>query len=307
MPAWAQQSLPVIGYLGSGSSTTGAHNVEAFRSGLKQAGFVEGQNVAVEYRFAENHPERMPELAADLVRRRVTAICTPSNSTTLAVRKVTSAIPLIFVVGLDPVRMGLVATLNRPGGNATGVSFLTSSLEPKRLELMRALVPQLELVAALVNPDNLNADTHIKDLQAATATFGLQLLVRKLQDMSDIEDAFAALARQQVKALLVTSDPLFDTQRQLLVDMAAHHAIPTMYPWRNFADAGGLVSYGNSLNDAVRQAGLYTGRILKGDKPGDLPVWVPTKFEFVINVRTAKVLGIQIPAQLLALADEVLE
>jgi putative ABC transport system substrate-binding protein len=172
---------------------------------------------------------------------------------------------------------------------------------------MRALVPQLELVAALVNPDNLNADTHIKDLQAATATFGLQLLVRKLQDMSDIEDAFAALARQQVKALLVTSDPLFDTQRQLLVDMAAHHAIPTMYPWRNFADAGGLVSYGNSLNDAVRQAGLYTGRILKGDKPGDLPVWVPTKFEFVINVRTAKVLGIQIPAQLLALADEVLE
>ncbi len=310
--ARAQKPRPVIGYLGSGSSGSsegsGAkNNVDAFRSGLKEIGFIEGQNLAVEYRWAENHPERLPELAADLVRRRVAAICTPSNAATLAVKQATSEIPLVFVVGLDPVLMGLVSTINRPGGNATGVSFLTSSLEPKRLELMRVLLPQVELVAALVNPDNLNAESHIKDLQAAAATFGLQLLVLKLREVSDIETTFATLAQQRVRAVLVTSDPLFESQRQRLVDLAARHAIPTMYPWRNFSDAGGLLSYGNSLSDAVRRVGLYAGRILKGDKAGDLPVWVPTKFEFVINLKTANALGLEIPAKLLALADEVIE
>jgi ABC-type uncharacterized transport system substrate-binding protein len=312
LAAHAQQPIPVIGYIGGGFLSTsdgsgGNHVVDAFRSGLREMGFIEGQNVAIEYRWAENRLERVPELVADLIRRRVAVICTGNNVTTLAVKRATSEIPLVFVVGLDPVLMGLVSTINRPGGNATGVSFLTSSLEPKRLELMRVLLPQVELVAALVNPDNPNAETHIRDLQAATRTFGLQLLVLKLREVADFDTAFATLVQQKIGAVLVTSDSLFDSNRRRLVDLAARNAIPTMYPWRDFADAGGLLSYGNSLNDAARHVGLYAGRILKGDKAGDLPVWVPTKFEFVLNLKTAKTLGLEIPAKLLAFADEVIE
>ena len=312
LTARALQPMPVIGYLGSGFLDTsegsgGKHSVDAFRSGLKEMGFVEGQNVAIEFRFAENRPERLPELVADLARRRVAVICTASNVGALAVKKATSETPLVFVVGLDPVRMGLVTTMNRPGGNATGVSFLTSSLEPKRLELVRVLLPQVESVAALVNPDNPNAEDHIKDLQAATRTFGLQLQVLKLREVADFAPTFATLVRNRIGAILLTSDPLFDSNRRRVVDLAALNAIPTMYPWRDFVDAGGLLSYGNSLNDAVRQVGLYAGRILKGDKAGDLPVWVPTKFEFVLNLKTAKALGLEIPAKLLAVADEVIE
>jgi putative tryptophan/tyrosine transport system substrate-binding protein len=244
-----------------------------------------------------------------MIGRRVAVICTASNVTALAVKKVNSEIPLVFVIGLDPVLMGLVSTINRPGGNATGVYFLTTLLEPKRLELVRVMLPQVELVAALVNPDNPNAENHIKDLQAAARTFGLQLLVVKLRDVADFDTAFATLVQQRVGAVLVTSDPLFDSNsnRVRLVDLAARNAIPTMYPWRDFAVAGGLLSYGNSLNDALRHVGLYAGRILKGDKAGDLPVWVPTKFEFVLNLKTAKTLGLEIPAKLLAFADEVIE
>ena len=312
LAAHAQQPMPVVGFIGggfwgTGDGSGGNHFVEAFHSGLREMGFFEGQNVAIEYRFAENRPERVPELVADLVRRRVAVICTGNNVTTLAVKKATSEIPLVFVFGLDPVLMGLVSTINRPGGNATGVSFLTSSLEPKRLELVRVLLPQAELVAALVNPDNPNAESHIKDLQAATGTFGMQLLVLKLREVSDFETTFATLVQQRVGAVLVTSDSLFDSNRRRLVDLAARNAIPAMYPWRDFADAGGLLSYGNSLNDAARHVGLYAGRILKGDKAGDLPVWVPTKFEFILNLKTAKALGLEIPAKLLAFADEVLE
>jgi ABC-type uncharacterized transport system substrate-binding protein len=312
LAARAQQPMPVIGFLGGGFLSTSdgsgaSHFVEAFRSGLREMGSIEGQNVAIEYRFAENRPERMPELVADLVRRRVAVICTGNNVTSLAVKKATSEIPLVFVVGLDPVLLGLVSSINRPGGNATGVSFLTSSLEPKRLELMRVLLPQVESVAALVNPDNPNAESHIKDLQAATPTFGLQLLILKLREVADFDAAFATLVQQKIGAALVTSDSLFDSNRLRLVDLAASNAIPTMYPWRDFVDAGGLLSYGNSLNDAARHVGLYAGRILKGDKPGDLPVWVPTKFEFVLNLKTAKALGLEIPAKLLAIADEVVE
>ena len=281
LTARAQQPLPVIGYLGSGFLSTsdgsgGKHSVDAFRSGLKEMGFVEGQNVAIEFRFAENRLERLPELVADLVRRRVAVICTASNVGALAVKRVTSEIPLVFVVGLDPVLMGLVTTINRPGGNATGVSFLTSSLEPKRLELVRVLLPQVELVAALVNPDNPNAEDHIRDLQAATRTFGLRLQVFKLREVADFETTFVTLIQHRVGAVLVTSDPLFDSNRRRVVELAARNAIPTMYPWRDFVDAGGLLSYGNSLNDAVRQVGVYAGRILKGEKAGDLTVWVPT-------------------------------
>jgi putative tryptophan/tyrosine transport system substrate-binding protein len=312
LAAHAQQPMPVVGFIGggfwgTGDGSGGNHFVEAFRSGLREMGFIEGQNVAIEYRFAENRLEGLPELVADLIRRRVAVICTGNNVTTLAVKKATSEIPLVFVFGLDPVLMGLVSTINRPGGNATGVSFLTSSLEPKRLELVRVLLPQAELVAALVNPDNPNAESHIKDLQAATGTFGLQLLVLKLREVSDFETTFATLVQQRVGAVLVTSDSLFDSNRRRLVDLAARNAIPAMYPWRDFADAGGLLSYGNSLNDAARHVGLYAGRILKGDKAGDLPVWVPTKFEFILNLKTAKALGLEIPAKLLAFADEVIE
>ena len=308
LAAHAQQPVPVVGYLGGGvDGSGGSHFVEAFRSGLREMGFIEGQNVAVEYRWAENRPERVPELVADLVRRRVAVICTSNNVTTLAVKKATSEIPLVFVIGLDPVSMGLVSTINRPGGNATGVYFLTTLLAPKRLELMRVLLPQVGVVAALLNPDNPNAENHIRDLQAAAGTFGLQLLVLKLREVADFEPAFATLVQQKIGAVLVISDALFVTNRLRLVDLAARNAIPTMYPWRDFADAGGLLSYGDSLNDAFRHVGLYAGRILKGDKAGDLPVWVPTKFEFVLNLKTAKTLGLEIPASLLAFADEVIE
>jgi putative ABC transport system substrate-binding protein len=268
-------------------------------------GFIEGQNVAIESRFAENRLERVPELVADLVRRRVAVICTGSNVTTLAVKQTNSEIPHVFVIGLDPVLMGLVSTINRPGGNATGVHFLTSLLEPKRLELVRVLLPQVEVVAVFVNPDNPNAEQ--KDLQAAARTFGLQLLILNLRDVSDFETAFVTLAQQKIGAVLVTSDALFDSNRVRLVDLAARYAIPAMYPWRDFAVAGGLLSYGDSLNDAFRHVGLYAGRILKGDKAADLPVWQPTKFEFVINLKAAKALGIAIPSTLLTFADEVIE
>jgi len=270
-------------------------------------GFIEGQNVAIEYRWAEDRVERVPELVADLVRRHVNVICTSNNVTTLAVKKATSEIPHVFVIGLDPVNMGLVSTINRPGGNATGVYFLTTLLAPKRLELMRVLLPQVGVVAALLNPDNPNAENHIRDLQAAAHTFELQLLVLKLREVADFEPAFATLAQQKIGAVLVISDSLFVTNRLRLVDLAARNAIPTMYPWRDFADAGGLLSYGDSLSDAHRYIGLYAGRILKGDKAGDLPVWVPTKFEFLLNLKTAKALGLTIPANLLAFADEVIE
>ena len=274
--AHAQQSMPMIGYLGISEESGTKHIVNAFRSGLKEMGFVEGQNVAIEYRFAEDRVERVPELVADLVRRRVNVICTNNNVATLAVKKATSKIPHVFVIGLDPVLMGLVSTINRPGGNATGVYFLTTLLAPKRLELMRTLLPQVEVVAALVNPDNPNAENHIRDLQAAARKFGLQLLVLKLREVADLEPAFATLVQQKIGAVLVISDSFFVTNGRRLVDLAARSAIPAMYPWREFADAGGLLSYGDSLNDAHRRIGLYAGRILKGDKAGDLPVWVPT-------------------------------
>ena len=307
LAANAQQPMPVVGFLGGGNGVGANHFLDAFRSGLREMGYIEGQNVAIEYRFAEDRVERVPELVADLIRRRVTVICTSNNVTTLAVKKATSEIPLVFVIGLDPVLMGLVSTINRPGGNATGVYFLTSLLEPKRLELMRVLLPQVEVVAAFVNPDNPNAEDHIRDLQAAAGTFGLQLLILKLREVADFETAFATLVQQKIGAVLVISDSLFQSNRLRLVDLAARNVIPTMYPWRDFAVAGGLLSYGDSLNDAGRHVGLYAGRILKGDKAGDLPVWVPTKFEFVLNLKTAKALGLAIPARLLAFADEVIE
>ena len=304
-----QTSLPVIGFLGLNSNARdGArHIIAGFRRGLAEAGFSENKNVAVDYQFAEERIERLPELAADLVRRRVAVICTTSNVAALAVKQLDTDIAHVFVVGLDPVQLGLVEAIDRPGASRTGIFFPVSALEPKRLELLRELLPQVRLVAALVNPGNPNAETHVVDLEAAARAFGLDLLVLRARGGLDYEAAFEAIAQRGAGALVVTSDPLFDNRRQTLVELAARKSIPTIYPWRDFADAGGLLSYGNSLTDAARQMGVYAGRILKGQKPSELPVWIPSKFELVINLRTAIGLNLMIPATLLARADEVIE
>jgi putative tryptophan/tyrosine transport system substrate-binding protein len=297
-----QSSMPVIGYLGTRLVEQELFN-NAFRRGLKEMGLVEGQNVTIEY-LSEGDLQRLPEFVADMVRRRVSVIFTGNNVGALAA-KATSDIPIVFIVGLDPVAMGLVSSINRPGGNATGVAFRVSALEPKRFELLRTLLPQVSFVGALVNPDNPNAANHVRDLKAAAS--GQQLLFLEARSVADFDVAFATLVQKRAGALLVTSDPLFNRYRLQPVELAARNAIPAMYPWRDFTDAGGLMSYGNSLSDAFRQGGVYTGRILKGDKAADLPVWQPTKFEFVINLKTAKMLGIDIPPTLLAFADEVIE
>jgi putative ABC transport system substrate-binding protein len=307
LAARAQQSpMPVVGYLGNwlaGSEPA----LDGFRRGLKEMGFVEGQSVVIDYRWAEGRPERHAEFAADLVRRRVAVIYSGNNVGALAAKAATSEIPIVFAFGLDPVLMGLVSSINRPGGNATGVSIQVSALEPKKFELLRNILPSVSMVGAMVNPDNPNAENQPKDLGEVASTFGLKLIVLGVRNIADIDAAFATLVRQHAGALLVTSDPLFQIQRHQLVDLAARNAIPAMYPWRDFADAGGLMSYGPSLTDAFRQGGVYTGRILKGEKPGNLPVWQPTKFEFVINLKTAKALGLSVPPALLVAADEVIE
>ena len=300
-----QSSIPVIGYLGTRLAEVEPFN-NAFRRGLKEMGLVEGQNVTIEY-LSEGDLQRLPEFVADMVRRRVSVIFTGNNVGALAAKAATSDIPIVFIVGLDPVAMGLVSSINRPGGNATGVSFQVSALEPKRFELLRNLLPQVSSIGALVNPDNPNAANHVRDLKAAASPSGQQLLFLEARSVADFDVAFAMLVQKRAGALLVTSDPLFNRHRLPLVELAARNAIPAMYPWRDFTDAGGLLSYGNSLSDAFRQGGVYTGRILKGDKAANLPVWQPTKFEFVINLKTAKMLGIDIPPTLLAFADEVIE
>jgi ABC-type uncharacterized transport system substrate-binding protein len=300
-----QSSIPVIGYLHTRLVETEPFD-NAFRRGLKEMGLVEGQNVTIEY-LPEGNLQRLPEFVADMVRRRVSVIFTGNNVGALAAKAATSDIPIVFVVGLDPVAMGLVSSINRPGGNATGVSFQVSALEPKRFELLRTLLPQVSFVGALVNPANPNAANHVRDLKAAASPSRQQLLFLEARSVADFDVAFAMLVQQRAGALLVTSDPLFNQQRLRLVELAARNAIPAMYPWRDFTDAGGLMSYGNSLSDAFRQGGVYAGRILKSDKAADLPVWQPTKFEFVINLKTARMLGIDIPPTLLTFADEVIE
>ena len=300
-----QPTVPVIGYIGTGSLQK--VRIDALNRGLQETGFFETRNVLIEYRWAEGRYKRMPDLVADLIRRRVTVICTPSNGAALAAKAATSQIPIVFAVGLDPVRMGLVSALNRPGGNATGVAFLTSALVPKSVELVRQLLPRVASIAALINPDNPNAESHRRDLQAAASAIGLQMLIFGVRTNLEIDTAFAKLLQRGTGALLVTSDPVFDSQRDRLVDLAARNAVPAIYPWRDFVDAGGLLSYGNNLNDAIRNIGLYAGRILKGEKPADLPVWVPTKFELVLNLKTARTLGMTVPDSILVRADEVIE
>ena len=304
-PLAARAQQPVIGFLHSGSATP-PH--AAFQQGLNETGYVDGRNVRVDYRYADGQYDRLPALAADLVRRQVAVLGAYGGVHTAIVAKAaTATIPIVFGMGSDPVKFGLVASLNRPGGNITGVSFFTAELEGKRLGLLHEVVPRETEIAALVNPTNANADNQSKELNEAARTLGLQLHVLNASSEREIDMAFASLLQNRIGALVVASDPFFFARRQQLIALAARHAVPAIYEWRDFAAAGGLMSYGTSLTEAYRQAGSYAGRILKGEKPTDLPVVQATKFEFVINLTAAKVLGLEVPPGLSARADEVIE
>jgi putative ABC transport system substrate-binding protein len=301
-----QQAMPVVGFLRDMSLAPFAHLVTAFRQGLKEAGFVEGQNVAIEFRSAEGQKDRLPALVADAIRRPV-AVIVGNIAPTLAAKAATTTVPIIFATGSDPVQDGLVASLNRPGGNVTGVVFLTSMLGAKRLELLRQLVPKATTIAMLVNPNNPNTEAERRDVQTAALALGQQLLVLDVSSARDIETAFATIVQRGAGALVTGTGAFMNSHRERLVALAARHALPASYAFREAVVTGGLMSYGNSITDAYRQVGLYAGRILKGEKPGDLPVMQSTKFEFAINLKTAKTLGLEIPPTLLALADEVIE
>ena len=286
-----QKAPPVIGFLSSSSPGPGAPNVAAFRQGLSETGYVEGQNVTIEYRSAEDRYDRLPALAADLVGRKIDVIVTQGSVAAVAAKNATSTIPIVFSVG-DPVAAGLVASLARPGGNLTGFSILAFELAPKRLELLSELVPQARLITLLVNPNSPNAERTIGDMQEAARAKGRQLVALKAENEIEIHSAFATLAQQDAGALVVDADPFFFSRREQLVALAARHAVPAIYEWREFAAAGGLISYGTSLAEMYRQAGAYVGRILAGAKPTDLPVQRPTRFELVVNLNTAKTLGL---------------
>jgi putative ABC transport system substrate-binding protein len=304
-----QPATPVIGYLGSQSPEEFAGRLRAFRQGLSETGYVEGMNVDIEYRWAENQYDRFPALLADLVRSKVTVIAAVTGTPpALAAKAATTTIPIVFATAGDPVALGLVASLNRPGGNLTGVATLTVELGPKQLEMLRELVPTATIIALLVNPTNpTNAETLSRDLQAAARTLGLQLHVLHASTERDFDPVFASLPRLRAGALVIGSDPFFNGRSQQLAALALRHAMPTMFPFREYAIAGGLMSYGNSFADAHRQVGAYTGRILKGEKPADMPIQQSVKVELVINLKTAKALGLDVPPALLARADEVIE
>jgi putative ABC transport system substrate-binding protein len=307
LAARAQQTMPVIGFVYAGAtSSEPAAFVTAFRQGLREGGFVDGQNVALEYHYSGSQYEQLPALVAELVHRPVTVIV-GNTPPAMAAKKATSTIPIVFATAADPVKLGLVASFNRPGGNATGVSFLSAALEAKRLELLHKLLPQATVIAAFVDPSFVTSAGQLRDLEDAARALGWRIHVIQVSTESELDSGFATLARQRPDALIVSAVPLFDAQRNRIIELAARHSLPAMYPIRQFPAAGGLMSYGDSISDAFRQAGVYTARILKGAKPVDLPVLQPTKFELVINAKTAKALGIDIPPTLLALADEVIE
>jgi putative ABC transport system substrate-binding protein len=308
LSARAQQpSVPVIGYLESASQGQFSDLIPAFRKGLSETGYTDGQNVKIEYRWAEGQYDRLPALTAELVRGAATLIFTTAFNSAQAAKAVTTTVPIVFVSGPDPVQLGLVASLNRPGGNLTGVTLFTSTVGAKRLQLLRELLPAANTVAFIVNPGNTRADSDIQEMETAAQALGQQIVVAKAETDRDFETAFATLAKRSIQALVVGGDPFFNSKAQQLVALASHYAIPTIYPLNEFAAVGGLMSYGSSISDAYRQAGIYAGRILKGAKPADLPVMQPTKFELVINLKTAKALGLTVPPTLLARADDVIE
>jgi putative ABC transport system substrate-binding protein len=302
-----QKAMPVIGFLNSTSPGPAMPFVAAFLQGLSETGYVEGQDVAIEYRWAQGNYDLLPVLAAELVGRKVDLIVASGGSpSALAAKSETSVIPIVFSVG-DPVELGLVASLARPGGNLTGVSLMTVELNPKRLELLSELVPQAKVIALLVNQNNRNTERNIKDVQEAAHAKGVQLSILKAGTQSEIDAAFASLAQLRADALVVATDPFLNSRRDELVALASRHAVPAIYYWREFATAGGLISYGPSLTAGYRHAGVYAGKILRGAKPADLPVEQPTTFELVVNLNTAKALGLTVPRAILARADEVIE
>jgi putative ABC transport system substrate-binding protein len=303
-----QKAMPVIGLLG-GASPDGpfALFVAAFREGLSETGYVEGQNVSIAYRWAEGNYDRLPALAAELVARRIDVILAVGDEPARAAKSATSTIPIIFLIGADPVVSGLVGSLARPGANLTGVTFMMAELTPKRLELLSELVPRAGVIALLVNPNNVNAERNIQDAQDAARARGVQLPILNAGTEREIDDAFSALVQLHAGALLVAADPFFGGQREQFVGLAARYAVPTIYFAHEFTAAGGLISYGSSVTGTYRQAGGYAGQILKGTKPADLPVQQPTRFELVVNLKTAEALGLTVPPSILARADEVIE
>jgi putative ABC transport system substrate-binding protein len=308
LAARAQQlTVPVIGFLSPSSPEWYTNRLRAFRLGLMEIGYIEGQNLAIEYRWAEDQNDRLPALAADLVRRQVTVIAVGGGESVLAAKAATATIPIVFNAGVDPVAVGLVASLARPGGNLTGVISRAVEVGPKRLELLHELVPTATVVALLVNPTNPNADTLSRDLQVAARTLGLQLHVVHASTERDFEPAFATLVQLQAGALVIGPDGFLISRSEQLAALTLRHAMPAIYQYREFAAAGGLMSYGSSIADAYRQVGIYTGRILKGEKPSDLPVQQATKVELILNLKTAKALGLTVPLPLLGRADEVIE
>jgi putative ABC transport system substrate-binding protein len=302
-----QPALPVVGFLMGASAWEYEPQTAAFRRGLNETGYVEGHNVLVEYRWAEGHYERLPTLAADLMRHQPAVIASGTIPATLAAKAATTTIPTVFMIGVDPVEAGLVTSLNRPGGNLTGVTSLAGELGPKRIELLHELVPKATIIAVLVNPANPPTESASRDLQAAARTLGLQLHVLNASSERDFDAAFTTLVQLRAGGLMISNEAFFNTRSEQLAALSLRHAVPTIYQYREFAAAGGLMSYGGNITDSYRIAGIYTGRILKGEKPADLPVQRSTKVELFINLKTAKALGIAFPPSLLARADEVIE
>src|SRR6516164_309109 len=303
-----QSAMPVIGFLNSASPQPFANYVSGFRVGLKQTSYIDGQNVTIEFRWAEGHYDRLPEMAADLVRRKVAVlVSTGGPPSVMAAKAATATIPIVFTIGTDPIRLGVVTSLSRPGGNITGVNLFATQMESKRLGLLRALLPRVQLIAVLLNPSRPNYAFQVKDVQEPAAAIGQQIHILLASNESDIDKAFATAVQLRAGALLVSSDPFFNSQRDKIVALAARHSIPAIYEWREFALAGGLMSYGTNITDGYRQAGVYAGRILKGEKPADLPVVQSARFELIINLKTAKALGIEVPPNLSAEADEIIE
>jgi putative ABC transport system substrate-binding protein len=302
-----QSAMPVIGFLDTRSPDGMTDRLRAFREGLKDSGYVERENVAIEYRWAENQLDRLPELAAELVRRQVAVIAATSTYSAFAANAATTTTPIVFLVGEDPVRLGLVASLARPGGNLTGINNFTGELTVKRLELLREMVPGAARIAVLVNPANTTTETALSDAAAAARVMGLQIQVLNASTSREIDAAFATFVRERPDAVFVSLDVFFISRRAQLVNLASRHALPATYPLREFAEVGGLMSYGTNITDTFRHIGVYAGRILKGAKPADLPVVQSTKFELVINAWSARILGLAVPPTLIAAADEIIE